>query len=157
MGSGSKALAKELARSWRELGGILASRRLLASLGAEPGSRLTPTKLRALDQLADRGPVRIRDLAAAMAVDETTATRLADRLEARGLAARQPVPGDRRATALALTAEGERVVADNARRREQFYADILAALDPDERAELVRLTTKATAALRARSEELVAR
>jgi hypothetical protein len=43
------------------------------------------------------------------------------------------------------------------KRRAAFFRDVLAALDPDERGDLVRLTAKATAALRARSEELVAR
>jgi len=151
------ALALELSRCWRELGGILASRRLLASLGGGSGLPLTPTKLRALDVLAESGGMRIGDLAAGMAVDETTATRLADRLEAMGVAARERVPDDRRATLVVLTPEGERLVADVAARRREFFRDVLEALDPDERAELVRLTAKATEALRVRSEELANR
>jgi len=146
------ALASELSRAWRELGGILASRRLLASLGTD--ARLTPTKLRALDALAEHGSLRISELAARMSVDETTGTRLADRLEASGLARRERDPGDRRATAIVLTPAGKRIAADMARRRLEFFGDVLVALGPEERGELVRLTTKATAALR---EELVAR
>lgn len=151
------SLAAELSRSWRELGGILSSRRLLASLGDGSDTRLTPTKLRALDALAEGHGLRIGDLAARMSVDETTATRLADRLEAMGVARRERDPGDRRVIKVVLTGAGERIVADKSRRRLEFFRDVLAALDPDEREELVRLTTKATAALRARSEELVAR
>jgi hypothetical protein len=41
--------------------------------------------------------------------------------------------------------------------RRRFFADVLAALEPRERAELVRLTGKAADALRATSEELIAR
>src|SRR4029077_5394521 len=82
------SLAADLSRSWRELGTILSRRRLRASLSGEAGGRLTPTKLRALELLAERGGLRIGDLAAGMAVDETTATRLADRLEAMGAATR---------------------------------------------------------------------
>jgi DNA-binding MarR family transcriptional regulator len=154
---GRSELAAELARHWRELGGILASRRLLASLRGVAYPRLTPTQLRALDLLAERGGLRIGDLAAGMAIEETTATRLADRLEALGVAARERATDDRRATVVALTSDGEELVADLAHRREEFFRDVLGALDADERAELVRLTAKATEALRARSEELVTR
>jgi DNA-binding MarR family transcriptional regulator len=148
------SLAAELSRCWRELGTVLASRRLLASLSGGAAGSLTPTKLRALELLAERGPLRIGDLAAGMAVDETTATRLADRLEAMGAASRERAEDDRRATVVALTPDGQELAADAARRRQEFVRDVLATLDPDERAELVRLTEKATVALRARSEEL---
>jgi DNA-binding MarR family transcriptional regulator len=151
------ALASELSRDWRELGGILSSRRLLASLSAGADSRLTPTKLRALDALAEGGGLRVSDLASRMSVDETTATRLADRLEAMGVARRRRDPADRRATEVVLTPSGERLAAEMSKRRLEFFRDVLAALDPAEREELVRLTAKATAAFRARSQELVAR
>ena len=151
------ALAADLSRYWRELGTVLASRRLLASLSGEATGRLTPTKLRALELLAERGGLRISELAAGMAVAETTATRLADRLETMGAATRERAADDRRATVVVLTPEGERLAADAARRRQEFVRDVLATLDPDERAELVRLTAKATTALRARSEELAAK
>ena len=152
----SSTLAAELSRTWRELGGLLASRRLLASMG-EPGSRLTPTKLRALDLIAERGAIRVGDLAAGVYVDETTATRLVDRLEASGVAVRVAVPSDRRATEVVLTAKGKRLVADMAERRQEFFREKLEALDPEERTELVRLSAKATEALRERARELVAR
>ena len=41
--------------------------------------------------------------------------------------------------------------------REQFFADVLATLDADERVQLVRLTEKAALALRTHSRELVTR
>ena len=56
-----------------------------------------------------------------------------------------------------LTSEGESLAAEAAQRHREFVGEVLATLDPDERAELVRLTEKATVALRARSEELAAR
>jgi DNA-binding MarR family transcriptional regulator len=151
------ALAEELSRSWRELGSILASRRLWSTLSGAGSSALTPTKLRAVDLLGESGGLRIRELAAGMGIDETSATRLVDRLEAIGVAVRTSAPEDRRATVVVLTAGGEGVLAEMRKRRAAFFRDVLAALDPDERGDLVRLTAKATAALRARSEELVAR
>src|SRR5579864_4453107 len=115
MRRGSATLAEELSRTWRELGSILAGRRLVASLGG--GSQLTPTKLRALDLLSESGGLRIGDLAAGMAVDETTATRLVDRLEAMDVASRRRDPADRRATEVVLTRAGTRLIAEVARRR----------------------------------------
>jgi len=154
---GDAALAAELSRCWRELGTVLASRRLLASLGGETSGRLTPTKLRALELLAESGGLRIGELAAGMAVDETTATRLADRLETMGAATREAHSSDRRSTVVVLTREGARLAADAAQRHRAFVAEVLQTLDPEERVELVRLTEKATASLRARSDELAAR
>jgi DNA-binding MarR family transcriptional regulator len=148
-----KPLADDLAQWWRELGAILASRRLLASLHPDLTAKLTPSKLRALDLLAAHGSLRVGELADRVAVDDTTATRLVDRLEDLGVAKRRREPGDRRATVVGLTPAGEELVAGVAAQRQLFFIDVLRALEPDERAELVRLTEKAAVALR----ELAAR
>jgi DNA-binding MarR family transcriptional regulator len=152
-----RSLAVELSTCWRELGSVLASRRLHASLHPELGSQLTPSKLRALDLLAEHGGLRIGELADRVGVDDTTATRLVDRLESLGLAGRGRVEGDRRATVVQLTAEGEELVSSVLSQRQQFFVDVLGALEPEERLQLVRLTEKAALALRTRSAELVAR
>ena len=148
------SLARELSRCWHDLGRVLASRKLLASLH---GSRLTPTRLRALDVVAEARGARVGELAARVGVDETTATRLVDRLEGLGLVERQAVEGDRRATLVVLTAAGEALVAEVGTQRQRFFSEVLEALEPEERVELVRLTAKAADALRSRSEELIGR
>ena len=155
--SSLRSLAVELSTCWRELGSILASRRLHSYLHPELGSGLTPSKLRALDLLAEHGGLRIGELADRVGVDDTTATRLVDRLENLGLAQRGRVEGDRRATMVELTEEGEELVSGVLAQRQQFFADVLGALEPEERVQLVRLTEKAALALRTRSAELVAR
>jgi DNA-binding MarR family transcriptional regulator len=152
-----RSLAVELSTCWRELGTTLASRRLHASLHPELGRQLTPSKLRALDLLAEHGGLRVGELADRLGVDDTTATRLVDRLERLGLAYRGAVEGDRRATAVELSPDGHELMAGVVAQRQQFFVDVLVALEPDERVQLVRLTEKAALALRARSEELVAR
>jgi DNA-binding MarR family transcriptional regulator len=134
---------------------VLRSRKLLAAL--HPASNLTPSKLRALDLLAEHGALRVGELADRVGVDDTTATRLVDRLEDFGLAERRMDSDDRRATTVELTRAGEELVEGLAAERQQFFCDVLAALEPGERAELVRLTAKAADALRARSEELASR
>jgi DNA-binding MarR family transcriptional regulator len=150
-----RELAGELSRSWHELGRVLASRRLLASL--HPGElTMTPTKLRALDAISEGG-VRVGELAERIGIDETTATRLVDRLEAAGVAERRSSAADRRVIVVGLTPAGVVLVREVAQRRQRFLCEVLTALEPDERAELVRLTEKAAAVLRDRSEELTAR
>ena len=150
-----KPLADELSQCWHELGAVLRSRRLLASLHPGLAAKLTPSKIRALDLLAEHGGLRVGELADRVGIDDATATRLVDRLEEMGVASRQSDVGDRRATTVALTPAGEEVVAGIAKQRQLFFCDVLDALEPAERAELVRLTAKAAVALRVRSEELV--
>lgn len=152
-----KPLAAELSTCWRELGTILASRRLHASLHPELGSKLTPSKVRALALIAESGGLRIGELADRVGVDDTTATRMVDRLEELGVAERQGAEGDRRATLVGLTDKGKELTAGVAAQRQLFFCDVLEALEPDEREQLVHLTAKAALVLRTRSEELVAR
>jgi DNA-binding MarR family transcriptional regulator len=133
---------------------VLRSRRLLASLHPGLARQLTPSKIRAVTLLASGG-LRIGELADGVGVDDTTATRLVDRLEAMGVAERRNEPGDRRATTVGLTRAGEELVAGIAAQRQLFFCDVLAGLEPEERTELVRLTAKAAEALQTRSKELV--
>ena len=151
-----KELAGDLSHSWHDLGRMLASRRLLASL--HPGApTMTPTKLRALDVIGEEGGVRVGELAERMGIDETTATRLVDRLEGAGVAERRGATGDRRVIVVGLTPAGVTLTRQVAQRRQRFLSDVLTALEREVRTELVRLNAKAAAALRDRSEELTAR
>jgi DNA-binding MarR family transcriptional regulator len=152
-----KPLADQLSQCWHELGAVLRSRRLLASLHPGVAGKLTPSKIRALDLLAERGGLRVGARADRVGIDDATATRLVDRLEEIGVVGRTSEPGDRRATTVALTRAGEELVAGIAAQRQLFFCDVLDALEADERSELVRLTAKAAVALRARSEELVSK
>jgi|SRR5579862_3568158 len=151
------ALAGSLADAWHELGSVLRNRRLLGVLHHDSTARLTPTNVRALDVLGGSGGLRVGELAGRVGIDETTATRLADRLEAAGLAERRVDTGDRRVTVVVLTPAGSRLARAVADQRRTFFRDVLATLEPDERAQLVRLTAKAAAAVQATSEELIAR
>ncbi len=70
---------------------------------------LTPPQAVLLRMLRD--PLPMRHLAASMRCDASNITGLVDKLEARGLAERRAEPHDRRVKLVALTAEGERVLA----------------------------------------------
>src|SRR3954462_9279838 len=101
-----RPLAAELSTCWRELGSILASRRLHSSLHPELGKKLTPSKLRALELLAQHESLRVGELADRVGVDDTTATRLVDRLEELGLAEGGSEGGDRRGPGVTFTGGG---------------------------------------------------
>ncbi len=67
---------------------------------------LTPPQARALLELD--APTSMRSVADALHCDASNITGIADRLEARGLVARQVDPADRRIKALVLTPHGRR-------------------------------------------------
>src|SRR5580692_9925246 len=71
---------------------------------------LTPTQLSALATVERAGPLRLGDVAAAEKNAPSTLTRLVTALEEQGYVERSPVPGDARASTLAVTAEGHAVL-----------------------------------------------
>jgi DNA-binding MarR family transcriptional regulator len=73
---------------------------------------LTPNDSRALWSLAREAGRTMGDLAEQWECDASNATWIVDRLERLGLAERRPVPHDRRARYVVLTAKGERIRAE---------------------------------------------
>jgi DNA-binding MarR family transcriptional regulator len=71
---------------------------------------LTPTKLSALATVWQAGPLRLGDLAAAERIAPSTLTRLVSALEESGYVQRCAVPGDARASTLAITPRGREVL-----------------------------------------------
>jgi MarR family transcriptional regulator, organic hydroperoxide resistance regulator len=71
---------------------------------------LHPAQAGALLQLA--GPLPMRELAELLVCDSSNVTGLVDRLEARGLVARQPSSDDRRVKHVILTPAGRRLRAE---------------------------------------------
>ncbi len=89
--------------AWAELRNLLAQQRR-RFLSAASELDLHPAQAGALLQLAS--PLPMNELAAMLACDNSNVTGLVDRLEARGLVARQPSPDDRRIKRIVLTAAG---------------------------------------------------
>src|SRR5262249_26208939 len=82
---------------------------------------VTLPQYRALVVLASRGSQRVADLAEALGVLPSTATRMTDRLVAKGLVRRARLPHDRRTVRVALSAQGRALVAEvTARPREEI-------------------------------------
>jgi DNA-binding MarR family transcriptional regulator len=70
---------------------------------------LTAAEINALANLADRGPLNVRELSAETGTRTTTLTGVLDRLENRGCLTRELDPTDRRSFRLPLTEAGQAV------------------------------------------------
>jgi DNA-binding MarR family transcriptional regulator len=83
------------------------------------------------------GPVRLGDLAAHEGVTAPTQSRLVGSLEHQGLVRRMPDADDRRATLLAITAQGRRQLDQLRGERSAFLVGQLGRLSPERRTALV--------------------
>jgi DNA-binding MarR family transcriptional regulator len=111
---------------------LLSASRALVAVAARSiaafADDVTLPQYRALVVLASRGPQNMGALATELAVHPSTATRLCDRLAARGLVERGPAPDSRREVLLTLTARGRRLVDDVTARRRAELAGIVARI-----------------------------
>ena len=91
----------------------------------------------ALERLAYEGPMPLRELACALFLEKSSATRLVDGLARRGYVERRANPSDGRSRIIALTPSGEglaaRIEADVVARR----AQVLEGMDAKERQAVV--------------------
>lgn len=100
---------------------------------------LHPRHFGMLSQIAANEGRSQQALGSALGIHRSALVALVDDLEQRGLAERRRDPGDRRANALHLTAAGRRMLAKLERAAEEDEAELLAALDAPERAQLISL------------------
>jgi DNA-binding MarR family transcriptional regulator len=103
---------------------------------ARPVGDLTFSQLSALTSLQLAGALTPRELADVERVQPPTMTKIVGKLEDRGLVARTPHPTDRRQVILAATEQGRAVYAQFERVRDEWLAQALAELTPDERGTL---------------------
>lgn len=107
---------------------------------------VTLPQFRALVLLSLRSRTTVSDLAEALGVHPSTATRLCDRLVRKQLIRRAEARDDRRAIELHLTAQGHRLLEGVTARRRQDLAAIASRLSRQQLAELVAaLSTFSTA------------
>jgi DNA-binding MarR family transcriptional regulator len=106
--------------------------RMSRSLRRHELAGLTPTQLSALSTVDKAGPLRLGDLAAAEKIAPSTLTRLVTVLEDRGYVRRGPVPGDARASMLAVTDEGHAILERMRQESNIMLAGSLRMLSPDQ-------------------------
>ncbi len=94
---------------------------------------MTLSQWRALVVIAGEPGISLNEVAEALGVHPSTATRLCDRLVAGGLLVREPHPEDRRYLALSLARKGQRLVDKVTVARRDEIAQILDRLPPPTR------------------------
>lgn len=126
---------------------VMTASRVLVAIAARSlagAGDVTLPQYRALVVLAGRGPQRSIDLADALGVNPSSATRLLDRLVRTGLVRRTRSRTDRRVVQVTLSGAGRDLVAEVTRRRRAEVERLLAAL-PAEQHELVVTALRAIA------------
>lgn len=130
--------ARRIGRAWIELRRGAAAVGLRSYLFGEEAP-LEQGQMDALDLLTRRDERPMKELAARLRVEPSTATRAMQRLETDGLVERFTSSDDRRVVLVRITDEGRRRHDDVAARRSTAMMHILSAFEPDERSQLADL------------------
>jgi DNA-binding MarR family transcriptional regulator len=138
-------LATRIGLAWRELRRGASMSILRDLLQGDVGLDLG--QLDTLEHLVHSGTCRMRELADAMRVDASTATRAVDRLVDTGLAARSADPADARCVRVSATAAGIATYEELAASRLQSLVEMIAHLDTGERRQLAHGMEQLVAAL----------
>ena len=105
---------------------------------------LRPRHYAVLSALADQGELATQHaVGGCLAIDPSTMVAVVDELEDQGCVTRRRHPADRRRYLLALTDKGRRLHAACRSAADRCEADLLGALDDEQRATLRRLLKKA--------------
>lgn len=135
-------LALLIGTAWKELRRGAAMSILREHMFGAGRNALEPGQVDTLDLLAQQPEWRMSELAEALRVDPSTATRAVQRLERTGLAEREPSPEDGRVVMVSATGLGlRRHDAVDTRRRESV-ATILGEFTLEERRVLAQLMTR---------------
>lgn len=110
--------------------------RLSRRLRQERQSELTPSQMSLLHTLCVLGPATPSAVAARERVQPPTVTRMLNALHEDGLVERSPDPSDGRQVLVTVSDQGEKVLAEERRRRDEWLTPRLRALEPRERAVL---------------------
>ncbi len=116
----------------------LAVMRLSRRLRQQSVGDITQSQLSALATVERAGALSLGELAEIERVAPPSMTRIAARLEERGLLARTADQSDRRIARVAITTEGRELLAETRTRRDAYLATRLAAMSAEEQEVLIR-------------------
>jgi DNA-binding MarR family transcriptional regulator len=136
-------------RLLRQIGMLM---RLVKRVGPTYGAELETASFPLLAKLTSDGPLRSGEIAAAMCADPSTISRQVAGLVRSGLVERRPDPEDGRASLLAATTEGRRVLDTEKRRRAAQLVDALAGWTPESRDQLADMLARFVADLHRTTE-----
>ena len=111
----------------------LAILRLSRRLRQEAVGEVTPSQLSALTVLAARGELTLGELAAIERIAPPSMTRIAARLEERGLLERRPDASDRRIARVAVSSAGQDLLDETSSRRDAYLSTRLTEFTEQER------------------------
>jgi DNA-binding MarR family transcriptional regulator len=131
-----RQLAVRIGLAWIELRRGAAMSALRDHLFGTGDDALEQGQMDSLDLLAQQPSWRMSDLADALRVDPSTATRAVQRLVRSGLAIRSPGEDDGRVVMVTITPAGTLRHAEVAERRGQVMAHLLGEYTPNERVQL---------------------
>jgi DNA-binding MarR family transcriptional regulator len=142
-----RQVAARIGHAWKELRRGAAMAVLRDHLFGAGDDALEPGQVDTLDLLVQQEAWRMSDLADALRVDPSTATRAVQRLLKAGLAERQQSREDGRVVMVTATPSGFARHAAIAARRRTSMATMLTSFDEDERRRLAELMERLVAAL----------
>ena len=131
-----REVALRIGRSWRELRRGASMSALVDYLFGAGDDALESGQMDTLDVLVQQPAWRMGDLADALRVDPSTATRAVQRLERVGLATRCVNPSDRRVVMVSATDHGHHRHAEAHMRRQTVMRSIMSSFEDSEREQL---------------------
>lgn len=127
-----REIAVRVGRAWRDLRRGASTSRLIDYLFGTGEDALEVGQMDTLDLLVQQPFWRMGDLADALRVDPSTATRAVQRLERFGLASRCSNPNDKRVVMVSATDDGRARHTEAAHRRQEVITHMLGVFDRDE-------------------------
>lgn len=127
-----REIAVRVGRAWRDLRRGASTSRLIDYLFGSGEDALEVGQMDTLDLLVQQPFWRMGDLADALRVDPSTATRAVQRLERFGLASRCASPSDKRVVMVSITEDGIARHSEAAHRRQEVIMHMLGVFDRDE-------------------------
>jgi DNA-binding MarR family transcriptional regulator len=140
-------LARRIGLAWIELRRGAAMSALRDQLFGTGDDALEQGQMDTLDLLAHQPAWRMSELADALRVDPSTATRAVQRLVRSGLAARSADEDDGRVVMVTITPAGAARHAEVAERRGRLMAHLMGAYSPDERVQLAEMLERFVASV----------
>ena len=148
LGAGEeREIAIRIGTAWKELRRGAAMVAVRDYFYAADEDSIEPGQMDTLDLLVQQPAWRMSELADALRVDPSTATRAVHRLVRAGLADRGSGAADGRVVMVSATDPGRQRHAAIARRRRHSMARMLGEFDPEERRQLADLLDRLVAAL----------
>src|SRR3954451_6315220 len=132
----------EAAEVEREVAAVMRAARVFSAVTAESiaqaGDSVTLPQLRVLTLATSVGSLNNSQVATALGVHISNASRICERLVQAGLLSRRDSPSDRRQVELTITERGSGLIRAVTRHRESVFAQVLDQLPHDQRSTVTR-------------------